>query len=195
VAAARRLRRGSSSFSQHCGVSCCARPHSYLDHGDSFDSFISRWDAKTLTPEYKQVPLKHGEVGQAFPHFIEIQDLFTATKESEVWRKFAETGEQDLDGFGGDDDDEFHAEEEEAVGLRTCGGRGGGGRGGGGRGGGGRGGGGRGGGGRGGGGQGGGGQGGGKGNGLRLRESERDCLHMLVHVHVLPPSGQRGRVR
>jgi len=66
-----------------------------------------------LTPEYKQVPLKHGEVGQAFPHFIEIQDLFTATKESEVWRKFAETGEQDLDGFGGDDDDEFHAEEED----------------------------------------------------------------------------------
>ena len=59
------------------------------------------------------MPLKHGEVGQAFPHFIEIQDLFTATKESEVWRKFAETGEQDLDGFGGDDDDEFHAEEED----------------------------------------------------------------------------------
>ena len=69
--------------------------------------------------------------------------------------------------------------------MRTCGGRGGGGRGGGGRGGGGRGGGGRGGGGQGGGGQGGGGQGGGKGNGLRLRESERDCVHMLVHVHVL----------
>jgi hypothetical protein len=67
-----------------------------------------------LTPEYKQVPLKHGEVGQAFPHFIEIQDLFTATKESEVWLKFAETGEQDLDGFNGDDDEEYNAEEDNA---------------------------------------------------------------------------------
>ena len=65
-----------------------------------------------MTLEYKQVPLKHGEVGQSFPHFIEIQDLFTATKESEVWLKFAETGEQDLEGFEGDDDEEFGAEED-----------------------------------------------------------------------------------
>ena len=71
-----------------------------------------------MTPEYKQVPLKHGEVGQSFPHFIEIQDLFTATKESEVWLKFAETGEQDLEGFEGEEDEEFDAEEDNEAELQ-----------------------------------------------------------------------------
>ena len=38
-------------------------------------------EGKTLIPEYCQVPLKTGDVGKVYPHFIEIQDLFKETKE------------------------------------------------------------------------------------------------------------------
>lgn len=78
----------------------------YLDCSDSFDSFLMRWKAKTLITEYDQVPLKTGAVGQVYPHFTEMDDLLSETKESKAWQHFLATGEQDLEGFEGDDDDE-----------------------------------------------------------------------------------------
>ena len=56
----------------------------YLDAGDSFDSFVNRWEMKTLTKEYDQVPLKVGDVGKVYPHFVELQDLLTLTKRRRV---------------------------------------------------------------------------------------------------------------
>lgn len=88
----------------------------YLDAADSFDSFLSRWMAKTLTDEYGQAPTKHGEVGTVFPHLLELQDLFSETKASEIWQRFASTGEQDLDGFEGEAEEERDAEEDEDAG-------------------------------------------------------------------------------
>ena len=85
----------------------------YLDAGDSFDSFLDRWKEKTLIHEYGQVPLKTGAVGNAYPHGTELQDLITETKDSEVWKRFIATGEQDLDGFEGEGEDEVRA-------LRAC---------------------------------------------------------------------------
>ena len=78
----------------------------FLDLGNSFDSFLKRWEGKTLIPEYCQVPLKTGDAGKVYPHFIEIQDLFKETKEGTHWAHFIATGDQDLDGFDGDDPDE-----------------------------------------------------------------------------------------
>jgi hypothetical protein len=64
----------------------CARDKSYLttdacylDAADSFDAYLSRWQQKTLIPEYGQVPLKTGAVGKAFPNGTEIQDLMVET--------------------------------------------------------------------------------------------------------------------
>lgn len=79
---------------------------SLLDAADSFDSFLSRWAAKTLVTEYCQVPTKAGSVGNAYPHGAELQDLFMETKDSASFRHFFETGEQDLDGFEGEGEDE-----------------------------------------------------------------------------------------
>ena len=74
---------------------------------------------KTLTKEYDQVPLKVGDVGKVYPHFVELQDLLTLTKESDMWVKFLKTGEQDLDGFVGDDSDEVFYPALLSIYLRT----------------------------------------------------------------------------
>ena len=84
----------------------------YIDSADSFDSFISRWQNKTLVKEYNQAPIRHGEVGAAIPNFMELADLLAETKASEHWAAFVSTGEQDLEGFEGEDEEEFNAEEE-----------------------------------------------------------------------------------
>ena len=78
----------------------------YLDASDSFDNFLQRFRNKTLTAEYKQVPIKHDEVGMVFPHIFEIQDLFKSVQSSDHFKEFLETGEQDLQGFEGDMEDE-----------------------------------------------------------------------------------------
>jgi hypothetical protein len=74
----------------------------FLDSGDSFDSFLRRWADKSLNKEYDQAPIKVGDVGKVYPHWHEVEDLLLLTKESDVWTRFLETGDQDLDGFDGD---------------------------------------------------------------------------------------------
>ena len=70
----------------------------YLDVGDSFDSFLTRFQGNTLVAEYGQVPLKTGAIGNAYPYGTELQDLIMETKDSAVWKHFMETGDQDLTG-------------------------------------------------------------------------------------------------
>ena len=70
--------------------------------------------AVTLVTEYGQVPLKHGEVGNAYPNLLQLQDLFEETKASAAWSSFMRTGDQDLDGFEEEEEEECDAEEDDS---------------------------------------------------------------------------------
>lgn len=83
----------------------------FLDHADAFDTFLQRWEGKSLVAEYKQAPTKKDEVGEAFPNLNELNDLVVSTKGTENWKTFIETGEQvdeqDLQGFEGYEDEDL----------------------------------------------------------------------------------------
>jgi hypothetical protein len=69
----------------------------FLDHGDLFDTYLMRWEAKTLDIAFKQVPIVTKEVGNAFPHILEVQDLYESTEKSAAFMEFTKTGEQVCD--------------------------------------------------------------------------------------------------
>ena len=83
----------------------------FLDHADSFDTFLQQWQSKSLVSEYHQAPTKKDEVGDAFPNLNELNDIVVSTQGTGHWTKFMDTGEQvdeqDLDGFEGYDEDEL----------------------------------------------------------------------------------------
>ena len=54
-----------------------------------------------------------GTVGQAYPSLMELQDIFEATRDSTHFNDFLSSGEQDLEGFEGNKDEEMDAEEAE----------------------------------------------------------------------------------
>ena len=63
-----------------------------------------------------QVPLTHKTVGNAYPSFHQLQDLYESMQQTEAWMDFLETGEQNLEGFEGEQDDELQDDDLEESG-------------------------------------------------------------------------------